>query len=150
MTGVQSCALPIYFEQAESGLRFRGYAEGDTFQVAVLYMEDERAAASLKAEFQLFLWGQEYQYLHEGLLEQAEQMSNGLIIQLGRYVALFVCQNPQAMKDELEAALRDLAPEGEPSVGPSTPPGTPEKPIFVELDRPMPEGEPGWGRGCRS
>lgn len=132
----------IDFEQAESGLRFRGYAEGDTFQVAVLYMEDERAAASLKAEFQLFLWGQEYQYLHEGLLEQAEQMSNGLIIQLGRYVALFVCQNPQAMKDELEAALRDLAPEGEPSVGPSTPPGTPEKPIFVELDRPMPEGAP--------
>lgn len=129
------------FGQAESGLYFGG-DEGYTFQTAVLYMEDERAASSLAAEFQIHLWDKEYQYLWDDLPEQAEQMSNGLIVQMGRYVALFVCQDPQAMRDELEAALRDLAPEGESSTGPSTPLGTPEQPIFVELDNPMPDGEP--------
>lgn len=136
------CYPGTYFGQAESGLYFGEDEGGHTFQTAVLYMEDERAAVTLAADFQTYLWDKEYQYLEQNFPEQAEQMSNGLIVQTGRYVALFVCQDPQAMKDELEAALRDLAPEGEPSTGPSTLPGTPEQPIFVELDNPMPDGEP--------
>ncbi len=130
----------INFDRAENGFWFGGAGPEDALQAAVLYMEDERAAAHLANEFQVYLWSQEYNYVREDLPEQAEQMSNGSIVQLGRYAALFVCQDPQEMKAELETALHDLPPEG-PSAAPSSQPGTLEQPIFVELDRPEPEGE---------
>lgn len=129
------------FDQAKSSLWFGGETKADPFQIAVVYMKDERAAADLAAEFQLHLWNQEYQYLQSGLPEQAQQISDGLVVQLGRYVALFVCREPQAVKAELEAALRNLSQAVGPTAGPSVPQGTPERPIFVELDNPMPEGE---------
>lgn len=131
----------IDFNQAESSLWFGGETKADPFQIAVVYMKDERAAASLAAEFQLHLWNEEYQYLQNGLPGQAQQISDGSIVQLGRYVALLVCRSPQAVEAELESALRDLSSVVKPSVGPSVPPGTLEQPIFVELDNPMPEGE---------
>ena len=130
------------FDRVENSFSFFAFDDEDTLHVAVLYAEDEPAAASLAAALQLHQWSSELGYLRDGLPEQAEQVANGLVVQLGRYAALFICRNPQAAEAELEAALRDLSPEGEPSAGPSVPPGTPEHPIFVELDDPMPEGEP--------
>lgn len=130
------------FERAENSFSFSAFDNEDALLVAVLYAEDEPAAASLAAALQLYQFTSELGYLLDGLPEQAEQVANGLVVQLGRYAALFICRNPQEAEAELEAALRDLSPEGEPSAGPSVPPGTPEHPIFVELDNPMPEGEP--------
>lgn len=130
------------FERAENSFSFSAFDDEDALLVAVLYAEDEPAAASLAAALQLHQWSSELGYLRDGLPEQAQQVANGLVVQLGRYAALFICRNPQEAEAELEAALRDLSPEGEPSAGPSVPPGTTEKPIFVELDNPMPEGEP--------
>ena len=132
----------IDFDQAESGLWFGTVEDEDTLQVAVLYMANEHAAAHLADAFQIYLWSQEYKYLQEGLPEKAQQVANGLIVRLGRYVAMLVCQNPQAAKAELEVALCELQLEGEPSTVPSSSPGTPEQPIFVELDGQESEGEP--------
>ena len=142
VSSVSINCIGVNFDQAESGLWFGGAEDEEPFQVAVLYMEDAAAAVNLAAALQIYLWSREYQYLRDGLPKQAEQMSNGLIVQLGRYAALFVCQNPQAVETEMEAVLRGLSPVAEPSAGPSVPPGTPERPIFVELDGPAPEGEP--------
>lgn len=130
------------FDRVENSFSFFAFDDEDALHVAVLYAEDEPAAASLAAALQLHQWNSELGYLRDGLPEQAQQVANGLVVQLGRYAALFICRNPQEAEAELEAALRDLSPEGGPSAGPSVPPGTPEHPIFVELDDPMPEGEP--------
>lgn len=138
---VSNVFIGIDFNQAESSLWFGGETKADPFQIAVVYMKDERAAARLAAEFQLYLWDEENRYLRKGLSEQAKRVSNGSIVQLERYVALLVCQEPQAVEAELESALRDLSQAVEPSAEPSIPPGTPERPIFVEMDNPMPEGE---------
>lgn len=138
---VSNVFIGIDFNQAESSLWFGGETKADPFQIAVVYMKDERAAARLAAEFQLYLWDEENRYLQKGLSEQAKRVSNGSIVQLERYVALLVCQEPQAVEAELESSLRDLSQAVEPSAEPSIPPGTPERPIFVEMDNPMPEGE---------
>ena len=130
------------FDRVENSFSFFAFDDEDALHVAVLYAEDEPAAASLAAALQLHQWSSELGYLRDGLPEQAQQVANGLVVQLGRYAALFICRNPQEAEAELEAALRDLSPEVQPSAGPSVPPGTPERPIFVELDEPMPEGEP--------
>lgn len=135
----------INFERAKDSFSFYGIENEDTLHVAVLYAEDESAAASLAAALQLHQWSSELGYLRDGLPEQAEQVANGLVVQLGRYVALFVCQNPQAAEAELEAALRDLSPEGAseppvPSQQPQVPSGEPA--ILDGIDWPEPEGEP--------
>lgn len=133
------------FDRVENSFSFSAFDDEDALLVAVLYAEDEPAAASLAAALQLYQFNSECGYLRDGLSEQAEQVANGLVVQLGRYAALFICRNPQEAEAELEAALRDLQPEGtpEPPVPSQQPQVSPGGPAILDgIDWPEPEGEP--------
>lgn len=79
------------------------------FQLTVLCMKNEEAAVQGTKGFQAFLEYWEDTFTEMELPEEAALAANGLVIQNGRYLALFVSQTPETVGDAFETALLDPA-----------------------------------------
>lgn len=99
--------------QVGSGFVVSGGAPGSSdhaFELIVLRMTGEDEAAKSVDSFRRYLQDREAAFAEMGLSEEAELADNGLVVQTGRYTALFVCRDPEEVKAEFEDALLRLRP----------------------------------------
>jgi len=80
------------------------------FEITVLRMTSEEAAVQSVDVFQQYRKNLEAIFTEKGLPSEAELAANGLVVQTGRYLALFISQDPKAVKAEFEDALIRLSP----------------------------------------
>ena len=116
--------------------------DGDAFEIAVLCMTDEAAAIRGMAGLQLHAWDIFWRLktgIH-GTFDPPETINvDTRIARNGRYLALFICRDPDAAAAEFEAALSELL--GTQQDDP-TKHGTAESPLFLEVNWAEPEGDP--------
>lgn len=116
--------------------------DGDAFELTVLCMTDEAAAIRNAATLQLRVWSTLWTLKTGvyGIFDPPETVNvDSRVVRDGRYLALFICRDPEAVEAEFEAALSELLSthgNGEP-----TPHGTAEAPLFRDVNWDEPEGD---------
>lgn len=102
-------------DQIESGFSVTIDSSNETaFETTVLRMTSEAAAAQGVDGFQQYRQSLETIFTEKGLPGEAELAANGLVVQTGRYLALFISQDPEAVKAEFEDALIRLSSQQPP------------------------------------
>lgn len=121
--------------------------DGDAFEAAVLCMTDEAAAIRGMAGLQLRAWSILWK-LETGIygtFAPPETVNVGsCVVRNGRYLALFVCRDPEAAEAGFEAALGDLLnirQADDTQQEDTTPHGTAESPLFLEVNWAEREGD---------
>lgn len=101
------------------------------FELTVLCMVSEAAAVQGADGLQLYLWSRKADFEAKGLSDQAKVAADGCIVQNGRYLAVFACQDAELLRhafaDELKNALQYTGPR---------------EPEFLEANWFDPQGEP--------
>ena len=82
-------------------------ADALAFEMTVFCMVSEAVAEQSVASLQGYLKAREAEFSSKGLSDQARLVSGGVVARSGRYLAVFICRNPEELRSQLDFAIQE-------------------------------------------